>query len=77
VLREVQHLRAVGEHRGGLADVEPTLVHFGDVGDEHGFDAPRPLHQLREAAEQLVVGKVLQLVRGHRDDGIARRFSTA
>ena len=40
VLREVQHLGAVREHRGRFADVEPACVHFGDVRDEHGLDAP-------------------------------------
>ena len=68
LLREVQHLRAVREHRRCLADVDPPLVHFGDVGYEDGLDAPRPLHQLREATEQLVIGKALQLVRARHDD---------
>jgi hypothetical protein len=39
-LREVEDLRAVGEHRGsGVAGIEPSLVHLGDVGDEIALDA--------------------------------------
>jgi hypothetical protein len=40
-LGEVQHLRAVGEHRRrGLAGVELARIHFPNVGDEIGFDSP-------------------------------------
>jgi hypothetical protein len=55
-LREMEDLRAVGEHRGrSLAGVEPALVDLADVGDEVGLDAPGLPQKLDEAAQQLVV----------------------
>lgn len=74
VLREVQHLRAIGEHRGGLVDVRPALVHFGDVGDENGFDASRLAHELSETAEEIGVGKALQFVRARHSHTVPRSF---
>ena len=39
-LGEMEHLRAVGEHRGrSLAGVESPLVDLADVSDEFGLDA--------------------------------------
>jgi hypothetical protein len=40
-LGEVQDLHAVGEHRGeGLAGIELSLLHLGDVGDDVGLETP-------------------------------------
>ena len=56
-LREVQGLRAVGEHGGeGFTSVEASLVHLGDVGDEVGLDAARLGEDLGQAAEEIAVG---------------------
>jgi hypothetical protein len=58
LLREVQKLHAIREHRGhGCASKQPPLVHLIDVGNEFGFDAPRLLNELREAEEELVISK--------------------
>jgi hypothetical protein len=54
-LREMKDLRTVREHGGrSLADVEPALVHLGDVGDEVGLDPPSVPHELGQAAQELV-----------------------
>ena len=56
-LREVEDLRALGEHRGrGRAGVEATPVDLADVSDEVGFGAPGLPQQSGETAQQLVVG---------------------
>ena len=77
-LGEVEHLRAVGEHRGrGLAGVEPARVHFPDVGDEIGLDAPRLAQQLGQSTEQLVVRDQLQRARVFHADNIGSDFSAS
>jgi hypothetical protein len=57
-LRQVQPLDAVGEHRGArLAEIEPALVHRGDVGHEVGLDAARVAQDRDEPRQQLIVGE--------------------
>jgi hypothetical protein len=58
VLREVEDLGAVGEHRGaGFAGEEPPAVQFTDMGDEVRLDSAGPTQEVGEPAEQLLVGK--------------------
>jgi hypothetical protein len=57
----MQDGHAVGEHgRKSFAGVEPSLFHFGDVGDDVGLGAPGLAHEVGETVEQLVVRDRLQ-----------------
>ena len=77
-LGEVQHLRAVGEHRGrGLAGIEPARIHFPDEGDEIGFDSPRLMQKLGQSAEERVVRDLLERARVFHADNIGRGSSTS
>jgi hypothetical protein len=55
-LREVEHLHAVGEHRGhGFPSVGFPSVDLGDVGDELRLVPTDPTEDIGQAAQQLVV----------------------
>ena len=55
-LGKVQDVRAVDEHRRkGIAGIEPSFVHLGDVRDDVGLDAPGLARKLGQAVEQFVV----------------------
>ena len=56
-LREMESLRAVGEHgRERFTGVEASLVRLGNVGDEVRLDAARLAEDLGQAAQEDVVG---------------------
>jgi len=56
-LREMESLRAVGEHGGErFTGVEASLVRLGNVGDEVRLDAARLAEDLGQAAQEDVVG---------------------
>ena len=56
-LREMESLRAVGEHgRERFTRVEASLVRLGNVGDEVRLDAARLAENLGQAAQEDVVG---------------------
>jgi hypothetical protein len=58
VLREVEHLGAVREHRRtGFPSVQTPGVDLGNVGDQIRLDVPRPGEDVGQAAQQLVVGQ--------------------
>ena len=77
-LGEVQDVHAVGEHRRkGLAGIEPSLFHLGDVRDDVGLDAPGLAHELGQAVEQLVVRDRLERSLLFHDWNIGPAFSTS
>ena len=60
-LGEVEGLGAKREHRRkGLARVQASLVDLGDVSHEIGLGGTRPVGQVGEPGEQLVVGDVVE-----------------
>lgn len=51
----------VKQGRRALSRVKPALVHFAEVGDELGFDAPRLAQELGQAAEKIAIGDRLEV----------------
>ena len=61
LLREAKDIRAPDEHRGrSLASVELAAVDLTDVGDDIGLGAARPMNEVGQATQQLVVRYGLQ-----------------
>jgi len=55
-LGEVQDPSAIAEHGGRrFPRIQPPLVHFADMGDELGLDAPGLFQEISETAKKLVV----------------------
>ena len=59
LLREVQHVHAVGVHGGmGRRQVEPTFIDFSEVGEQCRGGGAIPSHECGEIAQQNWIGEM-------------------
>jgi hypothetical protein len=63
----VQHLGAVGEHRGtALLEVEPPSIDLAEVGEQLRLDLTVASDELVESAKQVAIGKARKRSRACR-----------